>query len=447
MEEIDLKEIFELIKNKYKLIIAIVLGVCILGSLYSLLFQKPMYQSYTTVILGSTEGTTSSQLTTQDINLNKSLVDTYAVIVKSRRVLNQAIERLELDIDYDDLTKLISVSAVNDTQIIKITVSNDDPVMAKNIANVVAEYFSKEVVELYNMNNVDVLDSAIEADKPYNISIIKSEVIYIAVGVVLAAGVIFLIYYFDRTVKTTEQVENKIKLPIIGKVQKYNHDMKKTEIVVESKPKSNLSEDIRTIRTNLQFSSVDKENKTLLVCSSVPGEGKSFISTNLSATFAQTGLKVLLVDCDLRLGRIHEIFGLSNSEGLSNLLTKKEDVNYASFIKKTPIKNLYVMTRGAVPPNPSELLNSSNTKKMMNALKEVFDVVIFDGVPVNGLPDSLIMASMVDRTLVVCSAGYTNMDDLAETKKALANVNANIAGVVVNKTKDAKSGKYYRYYE
>jgi capsular exopolysaccharide synthesis family protein len=105
------------------------------------------------------------------------------------------------------------------------------------------------------------------------------------------------------------------------------------------------------------------------------------------------------------------------------------------------------MTRGSVPPNPSELLNSSNTKKMINSLKEVFDIVIFDGVPVNGLPDSLIMASMVDRVLVVCTAGYTNIDDLNETKKGLANVNANVAGVVVNKTKDTKNGKYYKYYE
>jgi capsular exopolysaccharide synthesis family protein len=297
------------------------------------------------------------------------------------------------------------------------------------------------------MNNVDVWDVAIDAEKPYNISIVKNEVIYFAVGCVLAAGVIFILYYFDRTVKSVEQVETKVKLPIIGKVQKYNHDLKKTEIVVESRPKSNLSEDIRTIRTNLQFSSVDQDNKTLLVCSSVPGEGKSFTSANLAAAFAQTGLKVLIVDADLRLGRIHEIFGLSNSEGLSNLLAKKEDVNYAEFIKKTSIKNLYVMTRGSVPPNPSELLNSSNTKKMINSLKEVFDIVIFDGVPVNGLPDSLIMASMVDRVLVVCTAGYTNIDDLNETKKGLANVNANVAGVVVNKTKDTKNGKYYKYYE
>ena len=443
MEEIDLKELIELIKSKYKLIITIIMSICIIGSLYSIIFQKPMYQSYTTVLLGSQDGT----ITTQDVTLNKNLVDTYAVIVKSRRVLNQAIERLNLDMTYEQLAQMISVSAVNDTQIIKITVSGSESVTIKNIANVVAEYFSKEIVELFNMNNVGILDEAIEADNPYNINVIKNEVIYFVVGCVLAAGVIFMMYYFDRTVKSADQIESKIQLPIIGKIQKYHHDMKKTEVIIESKPKSNLSEDIRTIRTNLQFSSVDKENKTILVCSSVPGEGKSFASVNLSAAFAQTGLKTLIVDSDLRLGRIHEIFGLSNSEGLSNLLAKKDNINYASYIKKSPIKNLYVMTRGSVPPNPSELLNSSNTKKMMKALKDVFDVVIFDGTPISGLPDSLIMASMVDRVLIVCTAGYTNIDDLVETRKALANVNASITGVIVNKTKETKGGKYYKYYE
>ena len=227
MEEIDLKEILDLIKSKYKLIITIILGVCILGSLYSLIMQKPKYQSYTTVILGSAEGTTTSAITTQDVTLNKNLVDTYAVIVKSRRVLNQVIERLQLDMSYETLQGKISVTAVNDTQIIKITVTDADPVMAKNIANAIATYFSREVVELYNMNNVDILDEAIEADKPYNINIVKSEVIYIAIGCVLAAGVIFLIYYFDRTVKSVEQVETKIKLPILGSVQLYNKGAKK----------------------------------------------------------------------------------------------------------------------------------------------------------------------------------------------------------------------------
>lgn len=221
----------------------------------------------------------------------------------------------------------------------------------------------------------------------------------------------------------------------------------KDELVVRSRPKSNISEDIRTIRTNLQFTSADDESKVLLVTSSVPGEGKSFISSNLAAAFAQTGETTLLIDSDLRLGRVHKIFGVSNKKGLSNLLVEQDVVDCADYIKKTEIENLYVIPRGTVPPNPSELLNSSNTKKILNFLKENFDHIIFDGVPINGLPDSLIVAGIVDRVIIVSSAGYTKIDELAETKKALEKIDANIAGIVVNKTNGTKRGKYSNYYE
>lgn len=221
----------------------------------------------------------------------------------------------------------------------------------------------------------------------------------------------------------------------------------KSELVVYNRPKSNISEDIRTIRTNLQFTTSVQDSKVLLVTSSVPGEGKSFISCNLACAFAQTGETTLLVDCDLRLGRAHKIFDVSNSKGLSNLLASSNVLDCSAFIKKTSIPDLYVIPRGTVPPNPSELLNSSNTKKLIKFLRESFDHIIFDGVPVNGLPDSLVMASMVDRVIIVSAMGYTNIDELNDTKKALEKIDANIAGVIVNKTNKTKRGKYSSYYE
>ena len=219
----------------------------------------------------------------------------------------------------------------------------------------------------------------------------------------------------------------------------------KDELVVKSRPKSNISEDIWTIRTNLQFT-CDENTKSLLVTSSVPGEGKSFISSNLAVAFAQTGESTLLIDCDLRLGRTHKIFSVSNEFGLSNFLvaTKPE---CAKYIKKTNVDNLYVMPRGPVPPNPSELLNSANFKKMITKLSENFERIIFDGVPVNGLPDSLIVASLVDRVVLVTTIGYTSIDELNESKKALEKINAKVAGVVVNKAPTTKRGKYSNYYE
>lgn len=221
----------------------------------------------------------------------------------------------------------------------------------------------------------------------------------------------------------------------------------KDELVVYNKPKSNISEDIRTIRTNLMFTSSQEDAKVLLVTSSVPGEGKSFISSNLAAAFAQTGKSTLLIDSDLRLGRIHKIFDISNSKGLSNLLIEKNTIEFAEYIKKSSIDNLYVIPRGTVPPNPSELLNSNNTKKVIEFLRDKFDHIIFDGVPINGLPDSLIMASLVDRVIVVSSANYTKIDELNDTKKALEKIDAKIAGVVFNRANQTKRGKYSNYYE
>lgn len=221
----------------------------------------------------------------------------------------------------------------------------------------------------------------------------------------------------------------------------------KEELVIHNKPKSNISENIRTIRTNLMFTSSDEESQVILVTSSIPGEGKSFISSNLATAFAQTDETTLLIDCDLRLGRIHKIFGVSNDKGFSNLLASQSVVNCADFIKKTPIPNLYVIPRGTVPPNPSELLNSTNTKRVINFLRENFSRIIFDGVPINGLPDSLIMASLVDRVVLVTAVGYTKIDELMEAKKALEKIDANIAGVVVNRVNQTKRGKYSNYYE
>ena len=221
MEEIDLKELFEFIKKKIGLLITITVVICLLGCIYGLFIQKPMYKSYTTIILGGNETTASQTITQSDITLNKNLVDTYAELVKSRRVLEQVIAELYLEETYEELSNKISVSSVNNTEIIKITVADSNPIEAKNVANVTANFFSKEVVKLYNMNNVNVLDEANEANEPYNINIPKQVIIYFFIGIIIALSILFIIFYFDRTIKSVEQVEQKIKLPILGGVEEY----------------------------------------------------------------------------------------------------------------------------------------------------------------------------------------------------------------------------------
>lgn len=226
MEEIDLKELLSFFKNKIGLFIIITMGVLLLGAFYGLIIQKPLYSSYTTVILGGSSDT-SSTITQSDITLNKNLVDTYAEIVKSRKVLDQVIEELDLDIKYETLYNKISVSSVNNTEIIKINVIDENSINAKNIANVTAQIFTGEVINYYNMNNVNILDEAIAEENPYNINIMKQLIIYVMLGAVLGAGTLFVIFYFDRTIKSTEQIEDKIKLPILGSVQTFEKGGKK----------------------------------------------------------------------------------------------------------------------------------------------------------------------------------------------------------------------------
>lgn len=221
MEEIDLKELFQFMKSKIFTLIVITVTICLIGSIYGLFIQKPMYSSYTTVILGSNESTTNVGITQNDLTLAKSLVDTYAEIVKSRRVLEQVIDELKLDMSYEELTSKITVTALNNTEIIKISVIDRDAIKAKNVANVTANYFTEEIVNLYNVNNVNILDEATENDVPYNINIPKQLILYFMIGFIVAVGYLFIIFYFDRTIKSVEQVEQKIKLPILGSVEDY----------------------------------------------------------------------------------------------------------------------------------------------------------------------------------------------------------------------------------
>ncbi len=226
MEEIDLKELFEFVKSKIEVIIITTILVCTLGCLYILFLQKPMYSSYTTVVLKSSSGD-STGLSTGDVQLNKNLVSTYAEIMKSRRILDQVISNLKLSTSYGVLSSRVSVSAVNNTEIIRISVSDEAPDVAKNIANEAAKVFTQEIDTLYKMDNVGILDEAKESSAPYNINIPKTLILCFFVGLVLALGILFIIFYFDRTIKSTEQIEQKIKLPILGSVQDFGKGGKK----------------------------------------------------------------------------------------------------------------------------------------------------------------------------------------------------------------------------
>lgn len=221
-----------------------------------------------------------------------------------------------------------------------------------------------------------------------------------------------------------------------------------TDLVINVNPKSIFSEAIKTIRTNLAFSMIDKEMKTILLTSPQAGDGKSFITANLAVAYAQEDKKVLVVDCDLRKGRQHEIFEVMNvtSGGYSNLiLNYKDDIKINKYIVSTSNKNIDLLPTGPTPPNPVELLASESNQKLMKNLREHYDVILLDCPPVLGLSDTMIMTKYSDANLIVVSSRKTKVENLDKAKKVFAQANAKITGVIINRA-SVKDNTYYSYY-
>ena len=221
-----------------------------------------------------------------------------------------------------------------------------------------------------------------------------------------------------------------------------------TDLIINVNPKSIFSEAIKTIRTNLAFQAIDKEMKVILSTSPQSGDGKSFITANLAVAYAQEDKKVLVVDCDLRKGRQHEIFEVMNltSGGYSNLiLNYKDDIKLNKYIIKTANKNIDLLPTGPTPPNPVELLASENNRKLMEELRKKYDIILLDCPPVLGLSDTMIMTKYSDANIIVVSNKRTKVESLDKAKKVFAQASAKIAGVVINKA-SVKDNSYYSYY-
>lgn len=229
----------------------------------------------------------------------------------------------------------------------------------------------------------------------------------------------------------------------------------KKEVIAHKNPKSPISEVFRTLRTNIQFMNVNKKMNVLLVTSTFPSEGKSWVASNLAVTFAQAGKRVVLIDSDMRKGRQYAIFGLSPKPGLSNFLSQVEidengrmSENIGNYIQETEVENLYVMTAGNVPPNPSELLVSAQMIRLLDELKKSCDIVIIDGTPSELVTDSVILSRIADYTVIVTAHKLTKKDALERVIKNIQNVGGKIAGVVINKVPVSakRYGEKYYYY-
>jgi capsular exopolysaccharide synthesis family protein len=214
-------------------------------------------------------------------------------------------------------------------------------------------------------------------------------------------------------------------------------------LITLEQSKSPISEAYRTLRTNVQFTSVDSETKKIMITSSGPREGKSFTLANLAVSMAQAGKTVLVLDVDMRNPTQHKLFGLDNGQGLSIALLQDQD--YQQYIRETAVPGVMVLTGGPIPPNPAELVGSKRMKRLLEEASEQYDIVLIDTPPIVAVTDAAILAQEVDGVILVLASGEVNKDFAQRAKELLDKVGAKILGAVLNKA-DLKTSEYYYYY-
>ena len=225
MEEINVTELLKYYLSKiFIVLITIIIGI--LGSwYYTANMQVPMYKSETSLVL--TRAGETGTISQTDVSLNKSLVSTYREIIKSRRILSKVIEKLNLDYTEGELKRKINVTSAKDTELIIISVTDEDPLVAKNIANVIAEVFEAEITDIYKIENISIVDQAVKSKNPYNINKTKQYLIGFGLGLVIGSGLIFMMFYFDDTIKSQEDIESKVGLSVLSSVPKHKNKKKK----------------------------------------------------------------------------------------------------------------------------------------------------------------------------------------------------------------------------
>ena len=442
-EDIDIKRILEIILSKKLLIVLILLFSILFGYAYSYYYKKPEYKSSVTILLVADENKTNKELTQTDLNINNGLISTYSSIAKSTNVVQKTIENLELNMSASSLQKKVDAKQIDRTQFLKISVTNANPELAKNIANELAQVFTQQIKEIYNLQNISIVDEAEVESTPCNVNHMKDIIMFAFAGLFLAMVSVVAIFMFDDTIKSEEDIEKNVKLKAIGTLPV---DKEKNELIVKNNPKSQIVESIKTIRTNILYST---NKNAILVTSCKQDEGKTWVINNLAVTFAQTGKRVILVDANLREeSNKNDIFGVEKGEGLSDFIKEisEDDLENLqksrNYIRETKIPNLHILQNGTIPPNPVELVSSRNMQKIIKLLKNMYDVVLIDGTSSIMVSDSIALSSMVDSTILIAENKKTKINDLKKVKKLIEDVHGNILGVILNKAQTQK-GKYY----
>jgi capsular exopolysaccharide synthesis family protein len=406
-----------------------------------------IYQTQTTLLVGERQVALEQAREGLFVRtLTSGLLKTYAELVKSRSVAQQAIASSGLNITPGQVHTGLDARVVLDTQIITVTYQGRDPARVQRVANAVAAAFVNQIEQIESAGTpaieVSVVDQAEAPGAPISPNPLRNLTLAVVLGLLAGVGAAFLIDHLDVTVKHREEIES-FGFPVLGAIPRL--DFKGESVHLERDLQGAGGEAFRMIRTSIGFVNLESPVRTLLVTSAMAQEGKTTTSLNLAAAYAVGGLRTILVEADLRRPSLHRVFGMLGTRGLTTAIVG--DVPLQDAILNTDMRNMSVLMAGAIPPNPVELLGSDQMTELLDRLQRSFDIVIVDSPPVVPVADPAALAGRVDGVVLVVRAGKTDRRRLDQASQLLDRAGGRLVGVVLNDVRfDGSPGSYEYYY-
>ena len=446
----DLRDYLRILRRNWILIVSVTLAGLLCGGAISIL-TKPTYVAETELFV-SIQNSGSAQELQQGNNFSQARVQSYVQLVDSPAVLQPAIDALGLGSTSDDLGGKVAASTELNTVLISISVANQSPVQAAAIAQAIATSLIETVDSLEKPKDgtgtspvsLSVVKPATAPSAPSAPNTKLNLLLGLLIGLVIGLGIAILKSVLDNRIRGEADLRTVTEAPLLGGIS-FDQEAARKPLLTQTGPQSPRAETFRTLRTNLQFANVSGRAKSVLLTSSLPGEGKSTTATNLAIALAQAGQSVCLVDADLRRPMVNEYLGLERNAGLTTALLGTTDIN--ELLQPWGEDNLYVLTSGLIPPNPSELLGSIQMKDLIVGLEEAFDTVIIDAPPLLPVTDAAVLSQHVGGVVLVVGSHKLKHNDLEKALGALDLVGSTLLGVVLNqlptKGPDAYSYSYY----
>ncbi len=404
-----------------------------------------------------TTDNTEGSIQKSDIDTSKTISATYIELLQTRDFLETVSDKLGNAFSWSEIKSILTISSVGDTELLKISVTTESAEDSFRIARSIIYQAPEKLLEIYDGGKVSIADDVYKPSAPDDKRLMMKTVLGGVIGAAIGLAVIFARYIFDRKIHSSSEISKKYGAFVLGELPNLNigSSAKRgsknkvedgTEKILSKDTPFDVSETYKSIRTNIMFSTTKtKGGKVILVSSSCPGEGKTTTSINMAITFAQTGARVILLDCDLRKSRVHRYLQIERKSGLSNVVcgyTKLDDV-----IQKDVRVNLDVLTAGEIPPNPAELLGTAEFKNVLEQLKEKYDYIFIDTPPLTVVTDASIIMNSCDGTVIVARENVTTFDMMDVSMGEVSRSGAKLLGVILlDSTERQRKYGYYRTY-